>query len=191
MISPSSVFFFSSSSAVVAGAGLGLAWPLVWLFVNGVFEVGREDPGAVECVGVLPPGDSGMRRVPPGVVGTSTAHPAGMDECEVRACTLRRPRGSLRCAARRRTDPGIKRQQSWWYHMQRSHLVLRQSRDRSELPCSMSEAALAPAHPLRCAAVHSFGETSHPDLCGRASRRAFLMTWWSATRCGQRRLYRD
>lgn len=35
----------------------------------------------------------------------STAKPAGMEEWDVRAWMLRRPRGSLRSSARSKTDP--------------------------------------------------------------------------------------
>jgi hypothetical protein len=38
--------------------------------------------------------------------GISNGIPVGMDECEVLAATLRKPSGSLRSDARRRTEPG-------------------------------------------------------------------------------------
>lgn len=49
--------------------------------------------------------ESGLILVPPGVVGTSSGKPIGMEECDVLALTLRRPSGSLRSEARSKTEP--------------------------------------------------------------------------------------
>lgn len=88
--------------------------------------------------------------MPPGVGGPSTTKPVGMEEWEVLACTLRKPKGSFRWAARRRTEPrqgqyklssGFRDELACF-----TNLGLRRSLDRSEHPCSIWSDQFAPLH---------------------------------------------